>query len=257
MSWCRRFGGPLRGAHGRHAKIDHDRFATGEQPVTVTIGGMRLVITVIGVNNGRSVTLRTSANGHSLRLLQPFSSVQVVLSDVFGSAPGGAVVVTQDEVGISVCVSVAARTTNLRSIAMSRSSDHSEQGRWRRARGQHRRAHIGPVVGTPPELSGDATAASRNVHRPLASPQFDRSDRGEGSRGMARKLHASPLLSTRELAVCLAIAGGSTTSQAARALFISPKTVEFHLHRIYRKLGVSNRAQLGGLVASAGLSASR
>jgi DNA-binding CsgD family transcriptional regulator len=30
----------------------------------------------------------------------------------------------------------------------------------------------------------------------------------------------------------------------AQTLFVSPKTVEFHLGNVYRKLGVANRTQL-------------
>jgi DNA-binding CsgD family transcriptional regulator len=35
-----------------------------------------------------------------------------------------------------------------------------------------------------------------------------------------------------------------TTRNVAAALFISPKTAEVHLTRIYRKLGVRTRAEL-------------
>jgi DNA-binding NarL/FixJ family response regulator len=35
----------------------------------------------------------------------------------------------------------------------------------------------------------------------------------------------------------------------ATALFISPKTVEANLARIYRKLGIHSRAELGRLMA--------
>jgi DNA-binding CsgD family transcriptional regulator len=52
------------------------------------------------------------------------------------------------------------------------------------------------------------------------------------------------LLTARELEVCHLIAAGCSTRQAATELFISPKTVEFHLGRAYRKLAVTNRAQL-------------
>jgi DNA-binding CsgD family transcriptional regulator len=51
-------------------------------------------------------------------------------------------------------------------------------------------------------------------------------------------------LTERELEVCRLIASGCSTRQAAAELFISPKTVEFHLGRAYRKLAVTNRAQL-------------
>ncbi len=35
-----------------------------------------------------------------------------------------------------------------------------------------------------------------------------------------------------------------TNKKAAAELFLSPKTVEFHLMQIYRKLGIDSRTQL-------------
>jgi DNA-binding CsgD family transcriptional regulator len=35
-----------------------------------------------------------------------------------------------------------------------------------------------------------------------------------------------------------------TTREAAAALFVSPKTVEYHLRAVYRKLGIASRDDL-------------
>jgi DNA-binding NarL/FixJ family response regulator len=40
-----------------------------------------------------------------------------------------------------------------------------------------------------------------------------------------------------------------TNRQIAGALFISPKTVEANLARVYRKLGIASRAELGRRIA--------
>ena len=40
------------------------------------------------------------------------------------------------------------------------------------------------------------------------------------------------------------IASGRTYQQAADALFISPKTVQWNLSKVYRKLGIQSRAEL-------------
>ena len=40
------------------------------------------------------------------------------------------------------------------------------------------------------------------------------------------------------------MAGGATNREAAAALFLSPKTIEFHLRNVYRKLGVRSRTEL-------------
>jgi DNA-binding CsgD family transcriptional regulator len=51
-------------------------------------------------------------------------------------------------------------------------------------------------------------------------------------------------LTPQELRVALVIGEGATVREAATQLFLSPKTIEAHLGRAYRKLGVRNRAQL-------------
>jgi DNA-binding CsgD family transcriptional regulator len=51
-------------------------------------------------------------------------------------------------------------------------------------------------------------------------------------------------LTPQELQVALAVSKGATNREAANALFISRRTVEHHLARVYGKLGVRTRAAL-------------
>ena len=51
-------------------------------------------------------------------------------------------------------------------------------------------------------------------------------------------------LTPHELQVALLIARGATNREAAAALFLSAKTIEYHLGSIYRKLDVRNRTEL-------------
>lgn len=51
-------------------------------------------------------------------------------------------------------------------------------------------------------------------------------------------------LTARELQIALLLADGRTTREAAAALFLSPKTVEYHLRHVYTKLGIASRAEL-------------
>jgi DNA-binding NarL/FixJ family response regulator len=55
-------------------------------------------------------------------------------------------------------------------------------------------------------------------------------------------------LTNREQEIADRIATGATTNAIGRALSISPRTVEAHISRIYRKLEVSSRAALVALV---------
>ena len=51
-------------------------------------------------------------------------------------------------------------------------------------------------------------------------------------------------LTAREREVLELLAEGRTTRAAARLLDCSPRTVEKHLERVYRKLGVNSRLAL-------------
>ena len=57
-------------------------------------------------------------------------------------------------------------------------------------------------------------------------------------------------LSPQQLQVVLTVAAGATNREAAAALFISPKTVDYHLRRACTTLGVRSRVELARLVAS-------
>ncbi len=46
------------------------------------------------------------------------------------------------------------------------------------------------------------------------------------------------------------VADGKTNKEVAAAMFLSPKTVEFHLGRIFRKLGVTSRTELARRVTT-------
>ena len=64
---------------------------------------------------------------------------------------------------------------------------------------------------------------------------------------------ALDLLTPQEVQVARAIAGGLNNAEAASVLFVSRKTVEAHLTRVYRKLGVRSRTDLTRALVSAGL----
>jgi DNA-binding CsgD family transcriptional regulator len=51
-------------------------------------------------------------------------------------------------------------------------------------------------------------------------------------------------LTPQELQIALLLAAGKTTREAAAAVFLSPKTVEYHLRHVYLKLNIHSREQL-------------
>jgi DNA-binding CsgD family transcriptional regulator len=56
-------------------------------------------------------------------------------------------------------------------------------------------------------------------------------------------------LTGQEARVALAVARGATNREVAAELFLSPKTIEFHLGHVYRKLGIHSRTELAALAA--------
>ena len=57
-------------------------------------------------------------------------------------------------------------------------------------------------------------------------------------------------LTPQEMQVALALAEGMTTREAAAKLYLSPKTVEYHLRNVYDKLEVRTREELRSVIGT-------
>jgi DNA-binding CsgD family transcriptional regulator len=57
-------------------------------------------------------------------------------------------------------------------------------------------------------------------------------------------------LTARQLAVARAVADGKSNRQVARDLYITVKTVEYHVSQIFAKLGIDGRADVAGALQS-------
>lgn len=55
---------------------------------------------------------------------------------------------------------------------------------------------------------------------------------------------ASTSLSTQELRIALLVADGLSNKEIAAQMYLSTKTVEFHLGHVFRKLELRSRTQL-------------
>jgi len=82
------------------------------------------------------------------------------------------------------------------------------------------------------------------IFESLLAPMWAARARAELSRIGLRPSAPLELTATEERVAALA-ASGHTNRQVAAALFLSRRTVEDNLARVYRKLGVSSRAELG------------
>ncbi len=105
------------------------------------------------------------------------------------------------------------------------------------------------------EARASLRAALATFDRLGARPWADRARaelRASGERVRRGSPAAAERLTPQELQVALEVAGGSTNREAAAALFLSPKTIEFHLRNVYRKLGIRSRTELVRMVISAG-----
>ena len=101
-----------------------------------------------------------------------------------------------------------------------------------------------PAAGESPRA---ATAGDRHVRRPRRrAMERDRPYGARRHRGDGRRRDPASLtqLTPQELQIAMLLAERRTTREAAAALFLSPKTVEYHLRSVYRKLGVATRDEL-------------
>jgi DNA-binding CsgD family transcriptional regulator len=108
-------------------------------------------------------------------------------------------------------------------------------GEWLRREKRQRdaREHLQAAYGTFQEIGADAFAERARLE--LAAT-------GQTARKPAPSHRGG--LTPQELQVAALAAAGFTNSEIATRLFISPKTVDYHLGKVFRKLGVRSRRHL-------------
>lgn len=129
-------------------------------------------------------------------------------------------------------------------------SEVFEEARTELHFGEHLRRTRRPKLAREPLAR--ALAAFEHLH---VDPWADRARRELRAAG-AVVTSPSPdaaILTPQELRVALAVREGLTNDEVSGALFISVKTVEFHLGRVYRKLGIRSRGGLATALDRAGI----
>ena len=95
--------------------------------------------------------------------------------------------------------------------------------------------------------AADALGEAAEIFEQLGAPGWVEQARSELGRVGLRR--APDELTATERRVAELAAQGMTNREVAAAAFMSPKTVEANLARVYRKLGIRSRAELGARIA--------
>ncbi len=144
-----------------------------------------------------------------------------------------------------------ADTTGLFEQALShhaRTPDAYETARTRLAYGERLRRTRHRVL-----ARAQLRAAIETFERLDARPWTERAHAELAATGVTvRRRDPSTIddLTPQELQIAVLLAGGKTTREAATALFLSPKTIEYHLRHVYQKLAIHSREELGRMLAA-------
>ncbi|KHL19611.1 AAA ATPase-like protein [Mumia flava] len=159
------------------------------------------------------------------------------------AAVGRALVATDDETEVAFreAVQILEPTRNLAALGRARLL----YGEWllRRRRRADARFQLRGALGVF-ERMGAVRFAERARRELLASGGT------EGPGDAAGPTRTSDL-TAREATVAAMAAAGSTNAEIAAALLLSPHTVDFHLRKVFRKLGVTSRRELAGTLDAA------
>jgi DNA-binding CsgD family transcriptional regulator len=103
----------------------------------------------------------------------------------------------------------------------------------------------------------DAREQLRAAHEMFAAMGADgfaeraaRELRATGERVRKRSTDPVARLTAREAQIARLACDGLSNPEIAAQLFMSPRTVEYHLHKVFTKLDISSRSQLRGTLAS-------
>ena len=121
-----------------------------------------------------------------------------------------------------------------------------ERGRTLLAKGRlHRRRRE-------KRLADETLSEALAVFEGLGAPDWAAIVRSELAR-IGRRPRAPEMLTETELRVAALAATGLSNRQVAERAFLAPKTVGNVIGRVYEKLGIHSRAELGALIASGAL----
>ena len=88
-------------------------------------------------------------------------------------------------------------------------------------------------------------ARSGDVFAAMGATEFvNRCNRERRASGLGTRTTGAGGLTPQEEEIAKLVAEGATNREVARELFLSSKTIEYHLTRVYRKLGVRTRNEL-------------
>jgi DNA-binding CsgD family transcriptional regulator len=124
-------------------------------------------------------------------------------------------------------------------VALARS--HLLYGEWLRR--QHRRLDAREQLRSAHELF---TAFGMKAFADRAARELS----ATGERVRKRATEAPAQLTARETQIGRLAGDGLSNPEIAAQLFMSPRTVEYHLHKVFTKLAISSRNQLHGVLAS-------
>jgi DNA-binding CsgD family transcriptional regulator len=68
--------------------------------------------------------------------------------------------------------------------------------------------------------------------------------RATGEKARRRDPSTLAQLTPQELQITRLVAAGSSNKEVAAELFLSPRTIDYHLHKVFLKLGIASRAEL-------------
>jgi DNA-binding CsgD family transcriptional regulator len=98
----------------------------------------------------------------------------------------------------------------------------------------------------------EAVAAFDRLGAPGWADQAAAELKATGETARRREPSTADDLTPQERQIALLLASGQSTRSVAARLFLSPKTVEYHLRKVYTKLGIHSRPELAEILEKAG-----